>query len=85
MSFLTFMCGRSEEVPNLKSQLLNEEIIFLKQKSNLSKPVPTTVALEGTPVEETTGVRLSPPCHLTCSILGMPLLPVLTKMQCPHF
>lgn len=40
MSFPTFMCGHSEEVPNLKSQLLNEEIIFLKQKSKLSKPGP---------------------------------------------
>lgn len=65
MSFLTFMCGRSEEVPNLRAQLLNEEIIFLHSNKRVSSRSPgLTVALTGTPVVEekadSVGARLSP-------------------------
>lgn len=50
------MCGHSEEVPNLKSQLLNKEIIFLYWNKRISSPsLDLMVVLEGAPVEEKAG------------------------------
>lgn len=56
MSFPTFMYGCSEEVPDLRSQLLSEEIIFLHLNKRVRSPwLELMVALEGTPGEEKDG------------------------------
>lgn len=81
------MCGCSEEVPNLRAQLLDEEIIYLHSNKRVSSRS-SEAALAGMPVVEekagsVVGARLSPPGYLTCRILAMPLFPVLTKTLCP--
>lgn len=87
--FPTFMYGCSEEVPNLKFQLLYEEIIFLGLNKRIKSPgLELMAALEGGPAEgkggSPKGPDFLPEAHLTCWILCIYLLPVLVKMQHPH-